>query len=269
MELVWVDVDRIKPNRYNPNVMDDEAFEALCDFMRSHSAEEVDPIWVRKDGVDEYGQQLFEIIDGEHRWKAAKKAGWRRLRAWVLDVDEDYARAFNVRKNRERGKIDAIKFGKILFEEHERGATLEELAKKYGYSSHSTISDYIKVYENREAILANVDGSTPIGIKKALRILRELKKQEKAEAEQKIEEKPETEKIVEEMVEEYAPAIEKVYSELPKYNKRDPERNRLVLNMLLKNLEQGLVFCPVCGQQMFECSHCHTSLKKMKEENKL
>lgn len=267
MELVWVDVDKVRPNEFNPNVMDDEAFESLCDFMRNHSAEEVDPIWIRRNGG------WFEIIDGEHRWKAAKKVGWRRLRAWVLDVEEDYARAFNVRKNRERGRIDAIKFGKILFEEHENGATLEELAKKYGYSRAKTISEYIRIFREKNKIEEwFVQHGTPpctLGRENALRVLRELKRQEKAEAEQKNEEKSETEKIVEEMVDKYAPAIEKVYSELPKYNKRDPERNRLVLNMLLKNLEQGLVFCPVCGQQMFECSHCHTSLKKMREENKI
>ena len=77
-------------------------------------------------------------------------------------------------------------------------------------------------------------------------------------------------KIVEEMVSEYAPAIEEAFSKIKKdTNLPEPERNRLVLNMLLKNLQQGLLFCPKCGQRMFECSHCHTSLEKLKEEAKL
>ncbi|RLI41274.1 hypothetical protein DRO69_11765, partial [Candidatus Bathyarchaeota archaeon] len=48
--------------------------------------------------------------------------GWKRLRAFIVDLDVDEARAFNVRKNRERGNIDAIKFGKILYEEKQNGA---------------------------------------------------------------------------------------------------------------------------------------------------
>ncbi|MEM2092300.1 MAG: hypothetical protein QXR59_03315, partial [Candidatus Bathyarchaeia archaeon] len=86
-------------------------------------------------------------------------------------------KAFNVRKNRERGRLDAIKFGKILYEEHQRGATLEELARKYGYSNHAAISQLISIYENREDILRIVNALTkPISIWRALRVLRELKR---------------------------------------------------------------------------------------------
>jgi len=73
-----------------------------------------------------------------------------------------------------------------LFEEHENGATLEELAKKYGYSSYKRVEEYIRVYKNRDKILEAIPDASgsPIGIYKALKILRELKKQEKVEAEQ-------------------------------------------------------------------------------------
>ena len=173
MEIVWVDVDKCHPNDFNPNVMNPEKFEALCDFMRTHSAEEVDPIWVRHDGADG-----FEIVDGEHRWRAAKTVGWKRLRAFVLDMDRDDAKAFNVRKNRERGQLDAIKFGKILYEEHKAGATLEELAKKYGYADIRSIEYYLTIYKNRDKILKAVGTAVPTAITygKARKILRELKR---------------------------------------------------------------------------------------------
>jgi len=75
--------------------------------------------------------------------------------------------------------------------------------------------------------------------------------------------------IIGKMVEEYVPAIAKAFSELKPENPHEPERNKLVLNMLLKNLEQGLIFCPICGKQMLECSSCHVSLRKMKERTKI
>lgn len=78
-----------------------------------------------------------------------------------------------------------------------------------------------------------------------------------------------TQQIVKEMIEEYLPAIKEAYKKIKPEKNHEPERNKLVLNMLLKNLEQGLIFCPICDQQMFECSHCHTSLSKMKEDTRI
>jgi len=100
---------------------------------------------------------------------------------------------------------------------------------------------------------------------RAQKILRELKREERGELEQPRESK----EIVDEMVEEVAPALEKAFENVKPYDKHNPERNKLVLNMLLKNLVEGLLFCPVCKGTMMECSHCHTSLAKMKEAKQL
>jgi len=249
-EITWVDVDKCHPNSYNPNVMNVEKFEALCDFLRSHGAEELDPIWVRNDGADG-----FEIVDGEHRWKAAKTVGWKRLRAFVLDVDEDDAKAFNVRKNRERGQIDAIKFGKILFEQHQAGATLEQLAKKYGYSDLRRITEYIEAFKRREDIFRIVGDASPIGIYKASKILRELKLQEKGEKEQ-IEE--DDEKLaeagsIETFARNYAEALQKI-PDSPKDDKVVRER---FLTLFKEFLEKNQIACPICGERklVWRCGH--------------
>ena len=111
--------------------------------------------------------------------------GWKRLRAFIVDLDVDEARAFNVRKNRERGNIDAIKFGKILYEEKQNGANCKDLAKKYGYASFQRIYDYIDIYRNKDAILQKISplGEKPetITFKGALRVLRELKREQRGE----------------------------------------------------------------------------------------
>ncbi|MEM1607079.1 MAG: hypothetical protein QW341_01485 [Candidatus Bathyarchaeia archaeon] len=51
-------------------------------------------------------------------------------------------------------------------------------ARKYGYASCSIISEFIAIYENREAILQQLfaRANKPIGRKEALRVLRELEK---------------------------------------------------------------------------------------------
>ena len=271
-QIVYVDINKVHPNNYNPNVMDAEKFEALKDFCKTHGADKLDPIWVRNDGLGKY-----EVIDGEHRWKAAKEVGWVRLRAFIVDMEVADATAFNVRKNRERGRLDAYKLGKILYEESEKPRvrqfgqkgdtqTHNGVAKKYGLSRR-IVGEYIDVYLNHEKIRQamgydNGDMS-PLPFRKSRDVLRELKREKRGEQPR------ETKEIVDEMVNEVAPALEKAFAKVKPFDKDNPERNKLVLNMLLKNLEEGLLFCPVCKERMFECSHCHTSLAKMKDAKQL
>jgi len=259
-EIVYVDIAKIHPNSYNPNVMNQEKFEALKDFCKTQGADKLDPIWVRNDGIGKY-----EVIDGEHRWKAAKEVGWKRLRAFIIDMEVDGAKAFNVRKNRERGRLDAYKMGKILYEEYkDKDLTQNGVGKRFGLA-RETVRDYIQIYQNNNAIREKltIGATAPLGFRKARDTLRELKREERGEQPR------ETKEIVDEMVNEVAPALEKAFEKVKPYDKQNPERNKLVLNMLLKNLTEGLLFCPVCKEKMFECSHCHTSLMKMKEEKQL
>jgi ParB-like chromosome segregation protein Spo0J len=43
------------------------------------------------------------------------------------------------------------------------------------------------------------------------------------------------------------------------------EENRTALSDVMKNLLDKKMFCPVCGNQMFECSKCHRSVEEMLE----
>jgi len=93
-QIVYVDINKVHPNNYNPNVMDEEKFNALMDFCRTNGADKLDPVWLRNDGVGKY-----EIIDGEHRWKAAKEVGWKRLRAFIIDMEQEDATRLQNGKN--------------------------------------------------------------------------------------------------------------------------------------------------------------------------
>ena len=57
--------------------------------------------------------------------------------------------------------------------------TLEQLAKKYGYSCHGDIARYIAIYKNRDLIFQVIGGRVHhVSFRKALKILRELKQKE-------------------------------------------------------------------------------------------
>jgi len=128
---MFLQVDLIVPNKYNPNIMADEIFQSLLEDARLHGAEALDPILVRPLDVLE-GKQHYEIIDGESRWKVAKKLGWVRLLAIIKKVNLDDAKAINYRKNRERGTLDPFKEAELFKGELDAGLTQEQIATKYG-----------------------------------------------------------------------------------------------------------------------------------------
>jgi len=99
-----------------------------------------------------------------------------------------------VRKNRERGQINPFKLGKIFQSELKRGLTQIQIAKKYGYSVNdekkacSYVCEIIGIASHEKEIrekLQIFDTSKFPSIYKAIKVLRELKLQEKGEREQK------------------------------------------------------------------------------------
>jgi hypothetical protein len=91
-------------------------------------------------------------------------------------------------KNRERGKLNPFKLGKILYEEYQKqDQTHNGIGKKYGLS-RSMVTELIAVYENKDAILERlgVDEST-IPIRKAFHVLRELKREQRGEPTEELE----------------------------------------------------------------------------------
>ena len=74
-----LDVDRLRPNDYQPRLrVDDARLEELAQSIRAHGV--IQPIVVRRVG------ETYEIITGERRWRAAQHAGLRRVPVVVREV---------------------------------------------------------------------------------------------------------------------------------------------------------------------------------------
>jgi ParB family chromosome partitioning protein len=75
-----VDVDSLAPNRFQPRAQIDEArLDELAQSIKSNGV--IQPIVVRRDG------DRFQIIAGERRWRAARKAGLARVPVVVREVE--------------------------------------------------------------------------------------------------------------------------------------------------------------------------------------
>lgn len=121
-----VPVDKIRPNAWNPNVQDEATFRRELASIRRFGF--VDPIIVRKDGA------MFEIIDGEHRWKAAMELGFTSIPVYdISPIGVHEAKQLTIVLNELRGQPRQEKLGELL-RDLLSSSTLDELVEVMPYS---------------------------------------------------------------------------------------------------------------------------------------
>ncbi len=101
-ELRNLPLDVITPGRYQPrSVFDEEKLAELADSIRSQGV--VQPIVVRPTGDDQY-----ELIAGERRWRAAQIAGIDTIPAVVRDVPDEVSVAMALIENIQREDLNPL-----------------------------------------------------------------------------------------------------------------------------------------------------------------
>lgn len=100
-------IGSLRPNRWNPNVMDEGMFAKELASIRKFGF--VDPVTVR--WVDDG----YEIIDGENRWRAAEKLEMTEIPCWDLGVVPDHvAMQITLVLNEVRGQAEPRKLADLL-----------------------------------------------------------------------------------------------------------------------------------------------------------
>ncbi len=119
-----VPIEALQPNKWNPNRMDEFMYEKELSSMRAFGF--VDPITVRQ-----LADGLFEILDGEHRWRAAQDLGMKMVPIWNLgNVPDATAKQLTIVLNETRGRSDNDKLSallKDLLESESRADLMENL----------------------------------------------------------------------------------------------------------------------------------------------
>ena len=95
-------LDVIRPGRYQPrSVFDEEKLAELADSIRAQGV--VQPIVVRP-----VGDQDYELIAGERRWRAAQLAGLDEIPAVVRDVADEASVAMALIENIQREDLNPL-----------------------------------------------------------------------------------------------------------------------------------------------------------------
>lgn len=141
-----IKIIEIEPNRNQPRkIFDNETLEELAESIKRYGV--IQPIIVNK--KDDY----YEIIAGERRWRAAKKAGLTEMPCIVRDDDERRNKEIALIENIQRedlNPIDKARGFRQLMDEY--GMTQQQLSDIIGLS-RSGIANTVRILNLDERVI--------------------------------------------------------------------------------------------------------------------
>jgi ParB family transcriptional regulator, chromosome partitioning protein len=145
-ELREIPIANIEPNQHQPrNYFDEEALVSLAASISEVGI--LQPILVRAAGNDHY-----ELIAGERRWRAAKRAGLQTIPAIVRTVETEQSLEQALVENLHREDLspleEAAAFHQLM---EEFGLTQERVAERVG-KSRSTVANTIRLLQLPPAV---------------------------------------------------------------------------------------------------------------------
>ena len=137
-EVVYLHLDDIIPNRFQPRqVFDEKALKELAVSIKEHGV--IQPIIVRNIG------NKYEIIAGERRYKASALAGLTTIPAIVRNLDDKESSKVALLENLQRKNLNPIEEAKTYQKILELDQmTQEELAKTMG-KSQSAVANKLRL----------------------------------------------------------------------------------------------------------------------------
>ncbi|MEX0747141.1 MAG: ParB/RepB/Spo0J family partition protein [Rhodothermales bacterium] len=157
-----VDVSTVRPNPYQPRKnFDEKALDELAASILQLGV--IQPITVR---TTDHG---FEIISGERRLRAARRAGLKRIPAYVREADSEAMLEMAIVENIQREELNAIEIAvgyQRLLEECD--LTQEQVAQKVG-KNRATVANFLRLLKLPPRIQASLrDGGVSVGHARAL-----------------------------------------------------------------------------------------------------
>ena len=140
-----ISVELIERNPFQPRLdFDQTAINELVDSIRQHGV--LQPLLVRSAGDG------YQLIAGERRLIAAKKAGLRQVPCRVLSLNDQQVSEVALEENLKRQDLNVLEKA-IAFQEYLKrfGCTIEDLARRLSFE-RSTVSNMLRLLELPEAV---------------------------------------------------------------------------------------------------------------------
>ena len=171
-------VKKLKINEVEPNkeqarkLFDEEAIEDLANSIKEYGV--IQPIIVSKKS------NYYEIVAGERRWRASKKAGLAEIPAIIRDDNEQKNKEISLIENIQREDLNPIEKArgiKQLMEEY--NLTQQKVAEKLG-KSRSSIANTVRILNlDKRVINLALEGKLTEGHCKSLMAIDDSERQYK------------------------------------------------------------------------------------------
>lgn len=121
-----VDIDLVEPNPEQPRTrFTDEALDELAQSIVANGI--VQPVVVRKKGA------RYQIVAGERRWRAAQRAGLRKIPVTIRDVSDEQLLEIALIENIQRQELNPIEEAKAYRKLIDNiGLTQEQVSERVG-----------------------------------------------------------------------------------------------------------------------------------------
>ncbi len=162
-EILELDIKSIKPNEYQPRrIFKDDTLNELVSSIKEKGI--IQPIIVRKTA-----HNLYQLIAGERRWRAARMVGLASLPAIVKEAAPAEALEIALIENIQREDLNPLEtaeaFQRLI---NDFNLTHDNLSKKVG-KDRATITNYLRILKLPPEIKKWIaEGSLSIGHAKAL-----------------------------------------------------------------------------------------------------
>jgi ParB family chromosome partitioning protein len=168
MQLVEIDVDKIVP--LFPREVDEEELRELAKSLRE-TAGPIEPIIVRPSRKKE---GYYELIAGYRRWRAAQLAGFSKIEAKVLEVNDLEAYIISLSENVQRRELSDYEIAKMLRRlRDDFGLSELAITEKIG-KSESWVKNHIRLLElERYVVKAITVTRVTVKVEKLMNVLTE------------------------------------------------------------------------------------------------
>lgn len=145
-DLQEVDIDLIDPNPDQPRLrFNEDKLNELAQSIRTNGL--VQPLLLRRGANGRY-----QIVAGERRWRAAERAGLRRIHAVIRNIPDSKLLELALIENIQREELNPIEeasaYQRLI---HNLGLTQDEVAQQVG-KDRSSIANYLRLLKLPEDV---------------------------------------------------------------------------------------------------------------------
>ena len=137
--------ESIHPNPNQPRKnFDEEELEQLAESIKQEGL--LQPILVRRDGVE------YEIVAGERRWQACKRAGLEEIPSIVVELDDEQTLRVALIENLQRSDLNAIEEARGYKELMKAGDLTQSEVAEAVSKSRSSIANTLRLLDLPEEV---------------------------------------------------------------------------------------------------------------------